>query len=86
VHSLLEISPVMATFLLTALPYAEELLRCWRASPKAQPLPQPGHQPGQPGQSPGRGDEDRERRPRDDAAVPGCGQPRAPGEFRHAQR
>jgi hypothetical protein len=87
VHSLLEVSPVMATFMLTALhwdqakaltghdrqrpdfglrlkrrdplstttrvtllaavtafgvlPYAEELLRCWRASPTLSPLPEP---------------------------------------------
>ena len=87
VHSLLEVSPVMATFLLTALhwdqaralvrldrqqprfrlrlkrrdplptsarvtllaavtafgvmPYAEELLRCWRANPRLSPLPEP---------------------------------------------
>lgn len=87
VHSLLEVSPIMATFLLTALhwdqakalaghdrqpphfalrlkrrdplststrvilltavtmfgilPFAEELLRCWRASPTLSPLPQP---------------------------------------------
>jgi hypothetical protein len=87
VHSLLEVSPVMATFLLTALhwdqaealagrdrqpprfrlrlkrrdplsrttrvtllaavtvfgvlPYAEELLRCWRASRTLSPLPEP---------------------------------------------
>jgi hypothetical protein len=87
VHSLLEMSPVMATFLLTALhwdqakalagrdrqpprfrprlkrrdplsatargtllaavtafgilPYAEELLRCWRANPRLSPFPQP---------------------------------------------
>jgi hypothetical protein len=87
VHSLLEVSPIMATFLLTALhwdqakalvgqdrqpprfglrlkrrdpltttarvtllaavtvfgvlPYAEELLRCWRANPRLSPLPEP---------------------------------------------
>lgn len=87
VHSLLEVSPVMATFLITALhwdqakaltghdrqpprfrprlkrrdplsttarvtllaavaafgvlPYAEELLRCWRANPRLSPLPEP---------------------------------------------
>lgn len=87
VHSLLEISPIMATFLITALhwdqakalagqdsqpprfrprlkrpdplsttarvtllttvmvfgvlPYAEELLRCWRANPRFSPLPEP---------------------------------------------
>jgi hypothetical protein len=87
VHSLLEISPIMATFLLGALhwdqakalagqdrqsprfrlqlkrrdplstsarvtllaavtafgvlPYAEELLRCWRANPRLSPLPEP---------------------------------------------
>jgi hypothetical protein len=87
VHSLLEVSPVMATFLITALhwdqaealagqgrqlprfrprlkrrdplsattrvtllaaitafgvlPYAEELLRCWRANPRLSPLPDP---------------------------------------------
>jgi hypothetical protein len=88
VHSLLEVSPVMATFLITALhwdqakalagqdrqpprfrprlkrrdplsttvrvtllaavtafgvlPYAEEFLRCWRASPRLSSLPEPG--------------------------------------------
>lgn len=87
VHSLLEVSPIMATFLLSALhwdqaralagrdrqpprfrlrlkrrdplsttarvtllaavtafgvlPYAEELLRCWRANPRLSPLPEP---------------------------------------------
>jgi hypothetical protein len=87
VHSLLEVSPIMATFLLTALhwdqakalaghdrqppdfavrlkrrdplstsarvilltaitmfgilPFAEELLRCWRANPRLSPLPAP---------------------------------------------
>jgi len=87
VHSLLEVSPIMATFLLTALhwdqakalagqdrqpprfrprlkrrdplsatsrvallaavtvfgvlPYAEEFVRCWRATPRLSPLPEP---------------------------------------------